>query len=411
MEEGSNVDTIYLDFAKAFDKVDHGMLLHKLKKMGVKGKLGRWIQNFLKGRTNEVLVDDQKSLIFFLISGIPQGSVLGPILFLIYISDIGNDLSVEPLVYVDDTKVIKKIVNEEDVENLQDDLSKLHKWGQENNMEFNQGKFVVLRCGRNTEIKENTSYFSGDTDEIIEEKESTRDLGVIMQNDAGFEEHIEKVCKKVRQKSGWLFRSFYNRQGWFLRHMWNSLIQPHIDYCSQLWAPGEGGELQKIEKLLKDFTSKIPELKELSYWERLAKIKLNSEQRRIERYQIIYVWKTLEKIVPDTNIKLSNDESSRVGRMCKVPALKPKERKKRENSFQIAGPKLFNCLPKSIRNLKNIGVEEFKENLDLFLSTVPDEPKIGGAMPLNCEKSNSVIHQVSRGEWKSVDPAGCHHVS
>ena len=272
-------------------------------------------------------------------------------------------------------------------------------------------EFVVLRCGKNIEIKESTTYFSGDADEIIEEKESTRDLGVIMQNDAGFDEHIEKVCKKVRQKSGWLFRSFYNRQGWFLRHMWNSLIQPHIDYCSQLWAPGEGGELKKIEKLLKDFTSKIPELKELSYWERLAKIKLNSQQRRIERYKIIYVWKTLENIVPDTNITLANDENSRVGRMCKVPALKPKERKKREESFQTAGPQLFNCLPKSIRNLKRIGFEEFKEKLDLFLSTVPDEPKIGGAMPLNCEKSNSVIHQVERGEWKKFDPAGCHHVS
>ena len=411
MEEGSNVDAVYLDFAKAYDKVDHGLLLHKLKKLGVKGKLGRWIQNFLEGRTNQVLVDDQKSLVFFLLSGIPQGSVLGPILFLIYIADIGNDLSVEPLVYVDDTKVIKKIHNEEDVEKLQDDLSKLHKWGQENNMEFNKGKFVVLRCGKNTEIKESTTYFSGDTEEIIEEKESTRDLGVIMQNDAGFDEHIEKVCKKVRQKSGWLFRSFYNRQGWFLRHMWNSLIQPHIDYCSQLWAPGEGGELKKIENLLKDFTSKIPELKELSYWERLAKIKLNSQQRRIERYKIIYVWKTLENIVPDTNITLANDENSRVGRMCKVPTLKPKERKKREDSFQTAGPKLFNCLPKSIRNLKRIGVDEFKEKLDLFLSTVPDEPKIGGAMPLNSEKSNSVIHQVERGEWKNFDPAGCHHVS
>ena len=97
--------------------------------------------------------------------------------------------------------------------------------------------------------------------------------------------------------------------------------------------------------------------------------------------------------------------------MCKVPALKPNERKKREDSFQIAGPKLFNCLPKSIRNLKRIGVEEFKEKLDLFLSTVPDEPKIGGAMPLNCEKSNSVIHQVKRGEWKKFDPVGYHKMS
>ena len=69
--------------------------------------------------------------------------------------------------------------------------------------------------------------------------------------------------------------------------MWNSLVQPHIDYCSQLWAPGEGGELQKIEKLLKDFTSKIPEISHMTYWERLAKMKLNSQQRKIERYRMI----------------------------------------------------------------------------------------------------------------------------
>ena len=140
-------------------------------------------------------------------------------------------------------------------------------------------------------------------------------------------------------------------------------------------------------------------------------MKLNSQQRRIERYRIIYVWKTLENIVPDANITLANDENSRIGRMCRVPVLKPKERKNREDSFQTAGPKLFNCLPKYIRNLKGIGVDEFKEHLDLFLSSVPDEPKIGGAMPLNAEQSKSVTHQVARGEWKSIDPAGCHHVS
>jgi hypothetical protein len=154
--------------------------------MAVKGKLGRWIQTFLKGRTNEVLVGDVKSLIFLLKSGIPQGSVLGPILFLIYVTDIGNELSVEPLVYVDDTKVLKEIESEEDVEKLQEDLKKLHNWGKKNNMEFNKGKFVVLRYGKDKEIKESTTYFSGDTEEVIEEKESTRDLGVIMQSDACF---------------------------------------------------------------------------------------------------------------------------------------------------------------------------------------------------------------------------------
>ena len=345
-------------------------------------------------------------MIFLLKSGVPQGSVLGPILFLIYISDISEGLSVEPLVYVDDTKAIKRIEKEEDAEELQKDITQLYNWGKENNMEFNQGKFVVMRYGKDADLKENTTYFSGDTDEVIEEKEATRDLGVIMQSDGGFSDQIEKICSKVRQKSGWLFRTFYCRQGWFLRHMWNSLIQPHIDYCSQLWAPGEGGELMKIEKLLKDFTARIPEVSEMNYWERLKHLKMNSEQRRIERYKIIYVWKVLERLVPDANLVLANTESDRVGRKCKIPPLKLRERKKREESFQVAGPMLFNCLPKEIRNLTKVGVQEFKEHLDCFLSSLPDEPKIGGAIPLNAEKSNSIIYQVSRGEWGGVAPPG-----
>ena len=86
--------------------------------------------------------------------------------------------------------------------------------------------------------------------------------------------------------------------------------------------------------------------------------------------------------------------------------MKLKERKKREESFQVAGPMLFNCLPKEIRNLTKVGVQEFKEHLDCFLSSLPDEPKIGGAIPLNAEKSNSIIYQVSRGEWGGVAPPG-----
>ena len=92
----------------------------------------------------------------------------------------------------------------------------------------------------------------------------------------------------------------------------------------------------KIEKLLKDFTARIPEVSEMNYWERLKHLKMNSEQRRIERYKIIYVWKVLEGLVPEANLVLANTESDRVGRKCKIPPLKLKERKKREESFQVA---------------------------------------------------------------------------
>ena len=94
LEQGNNVDTVYLDFSKAFDKCDHGILLHKIRKLNIKGKLGCWLQNFLKNRKQAVIVDRVKSTWSEIISGIPQGSVLGPILFLIYISDIGEELNV-----------------------------------------------------------------------------------------------------------------------------------------------------------------------------------------------------------------------------------------------------------------------------------------------------------------------------
>ena len=104
LKNGDNIDAIYLNFAKVFDQVDHILLMRKLKQMGLKGRLGMWIQNFLKNRTQQVLIEGKLSSSFTLISGIPQGSVLGPILFLIFISDITEGLSSDVFIYVDDTK-------------------------------------------------------------------------------------------------------------------------------------------------------------------------------------------------------------------------------------------------------------------------------------------------------------------
>ena len=92
-------------------------------------------------------------------------------------------------------------------------------------------------------------YFSGNFDDIIDKQQSTRDLGVIMQNNASFTNQIDKASAKARQKAGWINRSFYCKQGWFMRHMWNTLVAPHLDYCNQLWAPGEGSELENLEKI------------------------------------------------------------------------------------------------------------------------------------------------------------------
>ena len=196
LENGENVDVIYLDFKKAFDKVDHGILLHKMKlKLG---KLGRWINNFLSKRQQQVFVKGKKSIKYQLTSGILQGSVVGPLLFLIFIGDLAEGVNSDTLVYVDDSKAKKRVNDETEVECLQEDLDKIYSWQSENNMEFNSKKFLVLRYGKNNTLKETTEYFTGEMELIIEEVESCNDLGVIMTNDGKFEAQIEKSCSKDR---------------------------------------------------------------------------------------------------------------------------------------------------------------------------------------------------------------------
>ena len=410
LENGENFDSVYLDFSKAFDKCDHGILLHKIKSLKIKGRLGRWLQNFLTERQQVILVNKVKSKYSSLVSGIPQGSVLGPILFLIYISDIGQDLIANTLTYVDDTKVKQKVTSESDVEDLQKELIKLDNWAKVNNMEFNKGKFLVLRYGENEALKNETEYFSGEYDEIIERKESLRDLGVQLTDDGTFGEQIERVCKKARQKSGWLFRTFYSRNTQFLKQVFKSLVQPHIDYCSQLWTPLEGVNLEKVEKVLRDFSRRIPELKGMNYWERLERLAMNSEQRRLERYQIIYVWKVIHGLVPNCGIKWTECEERR-GRLCEIRPIRGKSfvQNLRRQSFQVAGPKLWNCLPKNVRNFRGTQID-FKETLDRFLSKVPDEPKADGLIPgavdeLSGKQTNTLIYQVARRKvpWKDDD--------
>ena len=123
LEKGNGVDVIYLDFAKAFDKLDHGITLHKLKALGIRGHLGRWIFTFLTGRQQSVVVDGRMSLPKPVISGVPQGSVLGPLLFLVLIGDIDKNVATAFLSsFADDTRVGNGINSHADVDDLQRDL-------------------------------------------------------------------------------------------------------------------------------------------------------------------------------------------------------------------------------------------------------------------------------------------------
>ena len=145
--------------------------------------------------------------------------MLGPVLFLILINDIDKNIDSFTSLFAYDTRVLKAIIDEEDVEKLQGDLDKLYECQESNNMLFNGKKFEILRYGTNANLKESTVYFTPNYNDVIEEKDSLRDLGIIMTNDGKFSNHVEHVCSKVKQKSEWIIRTFQCRQTWFMKYM------------------------------------------------------------------------------------------------------------------------------------------------------------------------------------------------
>ena len=141
------MDVVYLDFQKAFDKEPHQRLLLKLKSHGIGNDVINWIEKWLTHRKQRVIVDGEISNWKSVLSGVPQGSVLGPILFLIYINDLEADISSIVLTFADATKVFRKVTNYTDKQSLQDDLDKLVKWSEKGQMLFNYGKCKCINIG------------------------------------------------------------------------------------------------------------------------------------------------------------------------------------------------------------------------------------------------------------------------
>ena len=393
---GDNVDVVYLDFAKAFDKVDFGIVLKKAESLGIIGNTLNFIRAFLKGRTQSVIVNGIKSNSSPVTSGVPQGSVLGPLLFLIHIGDIDdhNRFSIARS-FADDTRNTKNVQSLQDISNHQKDLDSMYDWTEVNNMALNDGKLEVLRYGTDESLKLCTYYYTP-TGQIITEKQQLRDLGVVMSNNGRFDDHISQIISSCKSKMSWVLRAFNTRDKDHMLLLWKLYVLPEIEYCSVLWSPFKIGQIQKLDALQWSFLRKIHMSQKQNYWETLASLNLYSTQRRRERYRIIYIWKIIEGIVPNVNSSVHCYNHIRYGRKCSVPRVKGPlaTSSMKEGSLTIHGPKLFNVLPKSIRNITGVDVVDFKDKLDCFLKQIPDEPQIVGYTAIRRADSNSNIDMV-----------------
>ena len=266
-------------------------------------------------------------------------------------------------------------------------------------MEFNSLKFEAMRYGLDAVLKLCTSYVS-DGGTIIEQKDHIRDLGVTMSSDCSFKKHIDNVIEAATKLSAWILRTFRSREPEVMLTLWRTLVLPKFDYCSQLWCPLKTGDIQRLEAVQKSFLRKIKGSLNLNYWECLTKYNLYSLQRRRERYRIIYTWKILENLVPNTgNIGLQPHVTLRSGRCCRGQSVKPGVptalQSHRAATLGVHGAQLFNCLPRVVRDMTNCRVEDFKKALDKVLRKVPDEPLLPGYTMMRRRETNGVVDMIS----------------
>ena len=354
MEEGKGVDTVYTDFSKAFDKCETGVLLHRLKDCGVRGKMGKWLAAFLDPsvRKQAVGVEGRLSDLLPVISGVPQGTVLGPCLFLIHLMDISLGLSNATRVssFADDTRLQRGIHGEGDCEALQQDLDRVYNWADTIGMVFNPSKFELLRFWLDRDKAPDIIYMAPDGGPI-EEKDCLRDLGVRISTDLTFNLQIDKVVEAGSRMAGWALRTFRSRGRLLMLTVLRSLIQPRLDYCSQLWSPRDQGSINRIEQVQRRFISQIADksLQKLSYWEKLTQLRVYSQERRRERYQICFLWKLSQGLISGYSITWQlNDRRGRLAVPTIIPKSAPaKVRLARERTLAVHGARLFNLLPKT----------------------------------------------------------------
>ena len=201
------VDVIYMDFMKAFDSVPHMRLVEKMKSLGITGKLIKWLTSFLTGRKQRVVVNKAHSNWKPVISGIPQGSVLGPIMFVMYINDLPEVTESEVYMYADDTKLMRPIKNKTDQEKLQTDLNNLQKWSRKWLLKFHPEKCKVLSFG--SEDHERKKYYMDNNGQPLKlcTISKDKDVGVTIDSQLTFYSHIKEKINQSNRILG-LIRSF-----------------------------------------------------------------------------------------------------------------------------------------------------------------------------------------------------------
>ena len=249
LDNGSNLDVIYLDYQKAFDTVPHGRLIEKLRAYGVQGKLLDWIKSFLTGRSQQVIVGNSSSTWGSVPSGVPQGSVLGPILFILYVNDLPSLVKSSLTMFADDTKLYRPIRDESDTTALQQDLNALSDWSEKWLLKFNAAKCVVLHCGAtNPEAAYSMKQADGH-EKVLGKTEVERDLEIYIVNTLKPTTHCRRAANKAMSSLKLLRIAFEGLTRSNFKVLCTTYVRPHLDYCAQAVGPYMRQDFAALERV------------------------------------------------------------------------------------------------------------------------------------------------------------------
>jgi hypothetical protein len=246
LEKNHQIDLILLDFSKAFDTVPHTRLLNKLEHYGIQASTHLWIKHFLTNRTQEVLVEGSKSSPVDVSSGVPQGTVLGPLLFLLYINDMPSSISpgTSLKLFADDAMLYRKINNPTDSDNLQHDLDRLIDWEQTWQMSFNPTKCQVMHITKSRSPINNPYTIHGTTLETVP---TATHLGIDISNTLSWNTHINRIANKANSKLGFIKRNIKSVPQCIRTNAYMSLVRPHLEYCCSVWDPHTLKNIKRLE--------------------------------------------------------------------------------------------------------------------------------------------------------------------
>ena len=317
LDNGKDVDAIYFDYCKAFDKIPHKRLIKKLENYGRTKQSLKWINDFLSNRRQRVVIKGSYSSWTEITSGVPQGSILGPVLFLAFINELPEVIKGLMKIFVDDIKFYYPIESPETLKLLQDDVGRLetsaHIW----KMLYNNKKCHHVRIGENSGTN-NYEMDSGENKTQIERVKSEKiDLGIIIDEKLKFREHKTQKVNKANRNLGIIFRTFSCMDKDMFLNLYKSIVHPFVEYATHIWYPQykkKNKDKIMLENVQRRAMRLMKCLKYLSYPERLKALGLPTQEYRREWADMVQVYKIphnidivnkekLFKLVPYTSTK------------------------------------------------------------------------------------------------------------